>query len=215
MPLWVARLPHKIGYPAGGSLTADEWKCLGMVFGPAVVSTPSFAPRRRLKLLLYEIPLVWHEHLAEALEEFGRPPTEAALEKKAEKRETLWAQHTKRVTKCEELCATKTRVYTRKKEARKKRRDRGHEVLTEPEPDMPEEPIWTEPVERNVPRMQEGEQLAFLKLATALKILMGRRISEADLTRAQELMEAYLSDLYKVFITFQHQFITNITFELL
>lgn len=44
MPGWVARLPTKIGYPAGGSLTADEWKCLGMVFGPAVVSTLPLSP---------------------------------------------------------------------------------------------------------------------------------------------------------------------------
>jgi hypothetical protein len=37
MPPWVARLPTQIGYPAGGSLTADEWKALGLVFGPIVV----------------------------------------------------------------------------------------------------------------------------------------------------------------------------------
>lgn len=45
--------------------------------------------------------------------------------------------------------------------------------------------------------MQENEHIAFLKLAAALKILMGQRISEADLVRAQKLMEEYLADLLK------------------
>jgi hypothetical protein len=38
MPDWVARLPSQVGYPAGGSLTADEWKGLALVYSPIVVS---------------------------------------------------------------------------------------------------------------------------------------------------------------------------------
>jgi hypothetical protein len=38
MPSWVARLPSQVGYPAGGSLTADEWKGLAMVYCPVIVS---------------------------------------------------------------------------------------------------------------------------------------------------------------------------------
>ncbi|KZO98187.1 hypothetical protein CALVIDRAFT_479145, partial [Calocera viscosa TUFC12733] len=38
MPTWYARLPTKVGYPAGGSLTSDEWRALAVVYGPAVVS---------------------------------------------------------------------------------------------------------------------------------------------------------------------------------
>ena len=37
MPTWVAHLPHQVGYPAGGSLGADEWKGLVMVYCPVVV----------------------------------------------------------------------------------------------------------------------------------------------------------------------------------
>ena len=40
MPSWVARLPNQVGYPAGGSLSADEWKALVLVYCPAVVSHP-------------------------------------------------------------------------------------------------------------------------------------------------------------------------------
>jgi hypothetical protein len=38
MPDWVARLPTQVGYPAGGSLTADEWKGLALVYCPLIVS---------------------------------------------------------------------------------------------------------------------------------------------------------------------------------
>ncbi|KAG2741429.1 hypothetical protein P692DRAFT_201726700 [Suillus brevipes Sb2] len=37
MPSWVGRLPEQVGYPAGGSLTSDEWKGLALVFCPIVV----------------------------------------------------------------------------------------------------------------------------------------------------------------------------------
>ena len=42
MPRWVARLPNQVGYPAGGSLTADEWKGLALVFCPIIVSARVF-----------------------------------------------------------------------------------------------------------------------------------------------------------------------------
>ncbi|OCH83767.1 hypothetical protein OBBRIDRAFT_742729 [Obba rivulosa] len=43
MPRWVARLPSDVGYPAGGSLTSDEWKAMVLVY------------------CLIVIPLIWEE----------------------------------------------------------------------------------------------------------------------------------------------------------
>ncbi|KAH9928238.1 hypothetical protein B0H21DRAFT_712161 [Amylocystis lapponica] len=37
IPRWAARLPHDVGYPAGGSLTADEWKGLALNYGPIIM----------------------------------------------------------------------------------------------------------------------------------------------------------------------------------
>ncbi len=37
MPLWVWRLPNDVGYPAGGSLSADEYKALITVYCPIIV----------------------------------------------------------------------------------------------------------------------------------------------------------------------------------
>lgn len=41
MPSWVGRLPSRVGYPAGGSLTADEYKALVLVYCPIIVSLSS------------------------------------------------------------------------------------------------------------------------------------------------------------------------------
>ncbi|KAH9918998.1 hypothetical protein B0H21DRAFT_702279, partial [Amylocystis lapponica] len=41
MPRWVARLPKDVGYPAGGSLTADEWKGMALNYCPAIVCSMS------------------------------------------------------------------------------------------------------------------------------------------------------------------------------
>lgn len=38
MPSWVGRMPRDVGYPAGGSLSADEYKALALVYCPIVVS---------------------------------------------------------------------------------------------------------------------------------------------------------------------------------
>ncbi|EJU05512.1 hypothetical protein DACRYDRAFT_103996 [Dacryopinax primogenitus] len=37
MPIWYAWLPKQVGYPAGGSLTSNEWKCLLILYGPATI----------------------------------------------------------------------------------------------------------------------------------------------------------------------------------
>ena len=37
MPYWVGRMPSNIGYPAGGSLSADEYKTLALVYLPVIV----------------------------------------------------------------------------------------------------------------------------------------------------------------------------------
>ena len=37
MPSWVGRLPSDVGYPAAGSLSADEYKALALVYLPIIV----------------------------------------------------------------------------------------------------------------------------------------------------------------------------------
>ena len=46
--------------------------------------------------------------------------------------------------------------------------------------------------------MQDGDDENFLKLAAALKILLGRTIHVAELPRARELLYDYLTTFLKV-----------------
>lgn len=66
MPSWVARLPNQVGYPAGGSLSADEWKALVLVYCPAVVSHPILHLWVR-KLTNSQLPFVWNEWLPDSI----------------------------------------------------------------------------------------------------------------------------------------------------
>ena len=38
MPSWVGRLPSDVGYPAAGSLSADEYKAMALVYLPVIIS---------------------------------------------------------------------------------------------------------------------------------------------------------------------------------
>ncbi|KAL5485641.1 hypothetical protein ACEPAI_6682 [Sanghuangporus weigelae] len=117
MPSWVGRLPNQVGYPAGGSLSADEYKALVLAFCPVV------------------IPLIWREWQPLAQAEFNK-----ALEK--------WE-------------------------------------ASERDPTV-------QKYERPKLRMHPDDAENFLKLAAALKIVLGRTIRLTDLDRAERLLKEYL-----------------------
>ncbi|KAL5520523.1 hypothetical protein ACEPAG_9747 [Sanghuangporus baumii] len=117
MPSWVGRLPHQVGYPAGGSLSTDKYKALVLVYCPII------------------IPLLWREWQPLAQAEFNK-----AIEK--------WEANERDPT--------------------------------------------TETYERPRHRMHPDDAQNFLKLAAALKIVLGRTIRLADLDRAEMLLKEYL-----------------------
>ncbi len=70
MPSWVARMPRDVGYPAGGSLTSDEWKALLLIYCPVVVSCYYFIRISDTHLEYLEIPMVWEEWIQAAEKEY-------------------------------------------------------------------------------------------------------------------------------------------------
>lgn len=58
MPSWVARLPGKVGLPAGGNLTSDAWKVMLLAFGPLIVSLQLLIKHLRSHT---QLPHVWNE----------------------------------------------------------------------------------------------------------------------------------------------------------
>lgn len=58
-----------------------------------------------------------------------------------------------------------------------------------------------EPTEKPKPRMHPDDANNFLKLAAALKIILGRTVQCADLPRAERLLKEYLEGYLSVSLT--------------
>ncbi|KII90042.1 hypothetical protein PLICRDRAFT_29188 [Plicaturopsis crispa FD-325 SS-3] len=152
MPAWVARLPSQVGYPAGGSLTADEYKGLAMVYCPVV------------------LPFVWAEW-------------QPAAEKDYEKKKKAWVDN----------------------ESKRKKRIEKDKATAKDKKGPAPEPTG--------PRMHANGADNFLKLAAAMKILLGRSIRLEDLPRARFLLESYLLEYLRAHpddIKPNHHWVTHI-----
>lgn len=81
-PLWAGRLPLRFGEPAGGSLTADEYKFA--VTGPWAIivclSPHLFCPPDRT---IGEIPIIWDKFCREAENEHKRAVAQYKKKKRA------------------------------------------------------------------------------------------------------------------------------------
>ena len=156
MPSWVARLPTQVGYLAGGSLSADEWKCLGLVYGPIVVCT-LLVYNSIFEFLLtcihVQLPLIWDEWY---------PRAEQDLAKQMEN----WDKNEQK--RLRHLASGSTK------------------------------PADKNPAPKPTIRMLKGDADNFLKLAAALKIILGRSIYDADMPRAKALLEDYLKTFFEV-----------------
>ncbi|KAI0351887.1 hypothetical protein OH77DRAFT_1592537 [Trametes cingulata] len=149
IPAWVGRLPSRVGEPAGGSLSADEYKSL--FTGPCVLV----------------IPIIWDRFLDAATEEHQR-----AL-RRYEKARTAWEKSANAVHK-----AAQARAST------------GADVKPSAKKDDTLPPAPSVPV----PRMQAEEVDLFLKLATALKLILASSGTDASYHRGCGLLNKYLRD---------------------
>src|ERR1700728_831503 len=70
---------------------------------------------------------------------------------------------------------------------------RKTDIQQDRKPEMPQEPRA---------RMHEDEPTNFLRLATSLKLYLGREVTEAMITRAFSLFQDYLLEFKRVRISF-------------
>ncbi|CDO74258.1 hypothetical protein BN946_scf184642.g3 [Trametes cinnabarina] len=154
IPAWVGRLPSRVGEPAGGSLSADEYKLL--FTGPCVLI----------------IPIIWDRFLDAATEEYQR------AHKRYEKALTAWQkthETHKKGTGIQGDDAADIKPVAGKAEPTAKK-----DGTLPPAPTPP------------VPRMQGEEVDLFLKLATALKLILASSGNDAAYHRGCHLLTAYL-----------------------
>ncbi|TDL15548.1 hypothetical protein BD410DRAFT_732539 [Rickenella mellea] len=161
-PLWAGKLPLRVGEPAGGSLSADEYKFAAMTALPIIVRDCA-SHRKRFRNDKFQIPIVWDLFEDEAVSEFQSAQSryetamkvyDAALEK--------WN-------------ASQAGGEPSHENAKKRK------INEKPTPPKPPSI-----------RMQSDEASNFLRLATALKIILSSSIDEAQLDRAEALLEEYL-----------------------
>ncbi|EPQ57917.1 hypothetical protein GLOTRDRAFT_91486 [Gloeophyllum trabeum ATCC 11539] len=171
-PLWAGRLPVRMGEPAGGALTADEYKFATTVALPMI------------------IPVVWDTFLASAQKDFDKQQKKhradiAAYDidiKAWKERHPDYEQEagpaTQRARKG--VPPLPTPAGTRTDGHPKKRKlDEADDPMPAP-PDTPEK------------RMHKEEPLLFLRFATAIKILLGRPIDDRAIVRGLTLLRDYL-----------------------
>ncbi|KII93303.1 hypothetical protein PLICRDRAFT_100818 [Plicaturopsis crispa FD-325 SS-3] len=190
MPAKLGRLPSLIGEPAGGSLTADQWLVFATVVAPIA------------------IPQVWQDYHAEEPSSVIDRRTKAIAASIQEKRDAAaaarreTAERRRREEDAPPTTSTRRsgRLHSDDEEydnrpaptaGRKRRRRRANDPDVA---DNGEEDDGTAPC-----NLHRDDPAHFLKLCTALKILVSRSIDEDSLNKADLLLREYTSDLVKLY----------------
>ncbi|KAL4259480.1 hypothetical protein AB1N83_007669 [Pleurotus pulmonarius] len=162
-PLWAGRLPLRVGEPAGGSLTADEYKFATTVAWPIV------------------IPVVWEEFLQEAQTAFEN--ANKRYDDALKKYETDLLTWNNSIHASYKTTRSTTRQTTKSSKSTKQQpKDKPGKVSDE-KPNPPKKPVC---------RMQKDEPRNFLCLAAALKIFLGSSVYKHMLPRATDFLKDYL-----------------------
>ncbi|EJD38133.1 hypothetical protein AURDEDRAFT_172768 [Auricularia subglabra TFB-10046 SS5] len=188
---WVGRLPKLVGEPAGGSLSADEWKHLGTTFGPLV------------------LPPLWYQTQPAANAEHAGANTryQKKLSDHAKARERFTLALARK-----DAAGTPTATATRP--------DVGHSGTTSQDPPrtrssgkpkkgaalLPEPVSLEEWLERNpMPRPPAGlrrveaEVPMFLSFFAALRVLLTRSLGTDDVSRGNALLLEHLRRFCEVY----------------
>ncbi|TFK81258.1 hypothetical protein K466DRAFT_502435 [Polyporus arcularius HHB13444] len=164
VPAWVGRLPMKVGEPAGGNLTADEYKLLITCVCPL-------------------LPLMWQRGLPEARKDHA-----AVLVKHKDDVENYDVAIEKH--KCD---LAQLEVQLEAEDLEPKPRTALEKKLSKLKKKTPVAP--TKPL----PRMREEEIPLMLKLATAIKLLLGSSTTLAQRERGSKILFEYLVSYKEIY----------------
>ncbi|EIW73973.1 hypothetical protein CONPUDRAFT_40430, partial [Coniophora puteana RWD-64-598 SS2] len=169
VPSWTGKLPPRVGEPAGGSLTADEYKFATTVAWPIMVSALLLVQVERATLTSIKIPILWDLSLDEARAEHQTSLNSypARLDK-YEKELAMW--------KAENPAGSSTTG---------KRQRKGKS-----EPSKPQAPRL---------RMQADEPANFLRLSCALKLFCSSSLYGTDALKPNFHWAVHLSDQIRDF----------------
>ncbi|KZP21905.1 hypothetical protein FIBSPDRAFT_739745 [Athelia psychrophila] len=196
MPAELGRLPSLIGIPAGGSLTADQWLLLAVVVAPVA------------------IPQLWHDYMPENVE--GQRLQRAALiaskvAKQKKKAEAQKARTAERKREREEEKREEKAAKELEKLAKKAQKAANTLTQEAPAPAQKKAPRKRkkkqqddegsgEDHDEDVPsRLHPDDPDNFIKLSTALRLLLARHLTEADISTSDALLREYCTELIELY----------------
>ncbi|GBE84343.1 hypothetical protein SCP_0603210 [Sparassis crispa] len=175
-PSWAAQLPARVGEPAGGSLTADEYKSAVTAPLAIIMSVTLFTFHTAWRIAYMasaQIPIVWETCMEDSQDQYTR----------AEKRyTTAFAKYEK------ELVAWRNRP--------------GKIAET---PDMKSGdaktggPLSSNKVSKKTAKHKDDKPNPPKKPARSVKIFLGRSITDDMVVRALELLQEYLLEYRKLY----------------
>ncbi|KIM79981.1 hypothetical protein PILCRDRAFT_89847 [Piloderma croceum F 1598] len=193
LPAYLGRLPALMGVPAGGSLTADQWLLMATIVGPIAILQ------------------IWHDYMPDpdvacsqrqaAIDSCIRKKktdAEAAKKARAAKKRKTHKTHTSTSTAPQSIPdifdepttgASDAPNTNRQRQKRKRTEDAGGN--NESDEDDSEQPSCLHP----------DDPANFLMLLKALRILLGRELTEEQIDEADKLLCEYCSDLVDLYGT--------------
>jgi len=157
----------KVSEPAGGSLTADEYRFATTVVWPIIMSHLHLI-HVMVPLLQPQIPKVWDQFQCKATKDFDN------ANKKYDGQLAAYLQDLAKWEQRQQHPSTST--TTGKGKGKGKAGDDKHPV----------------PLVKPLPCMHEDKPVNFLHLAAALKILLVQNVNEATILRGSWLFEDYI-----------------------
>ncbi|KAF8839059.1 hypothetical protein BDN67DRAFT_1012597 [Paxillus ammoniavirescens] len=233
------KLPTDIGMLSGGCLTADQWLLLSTVYGPIVIPqlwSASLPQDINPEILCQHVIMIQKlesekqeqanrkANYKKALEEAKKLGKEAHEAEKAriaqeklelaemKKQEKLQAAASKRAEKIRLTAAKKAKAVQAK--ASKKRKAPCDELPDETNPPENDESIPEAGEEEGKFSLHPDDPVNFLKLCSALRIFIKRKLTDTDIETADNLIHEYdlvLITLYgSAVIKPNHHFATHV-----
>lgn len=214
MPAELGRLPSLIGIPAGGSLTADQWLLLAVVVAPvAVHAYPHICQQCLTNFFVPQIPQLWHDYMPKNIE--GQRLQRAALiaskiAKQTKKAEAQKARSAERKKEREEEKRQEKAAKELEKLAKKAQKAANNLPQEAPAPAQKKGPrkcqkqkqddngSGDDPDEDVTSRLHPDDPENFIKLSTALRLLLAWHLTEADISTSDGLLREYCTELIGV-----------------
>ncbi|KAH9924357.1 hypothetical protein B0H21DRAFT_712451, partial [Amylocystis lapponica] len=210
IPTSSGKLPKDIGTPAGGSLTADQWRLLLIIQGPIIIPQlwRACLPENPEKALQDRVARIAAE---EAKKAEDRKKAKAAKDKKkAEKdaeKDKKKADKAKKKADKDAAKNSKKRKVTVDNELLEQHEERPSGSALPPTSDLPAvESSNAEPDQVNTTTKKDepyalhpDDPKNFLKLSEALRILMDDILTSADIDHADRLLREYNTELITLY----------------